>query len=182
MPFVLLGIGRWDILPSCVTGIAVGPSTLTRAKRWLEKERSGKGSDFSLVDHLLTKENIFTPHSISNPAKIGVVIRICFPVSTKLLMRSLDRYLPSHGHDLLMERIESALGRDTMLPIGEEISFYWMDNNDLCILHNGNHFDTLNMPYLNRSLLEIFVGPGPNIVSRELYRSVTERLPTIEDI
>ncbi len=80
-----------------------------------------------------------------------------------------------------IDRVEAALGRNETLLTGEEVSFYWMDNDDLYILHNGDVFDVINFPFLNRSFLEIFVGRGTNIISRELYRSVIDRLPTIED-
>lgn len=182
MPFVLLGVGKFDALPGCVAGLAVGPSTLSRAKKWIKEERSGNGSSFSFVEHLLSKENIITPHSISNPVKVGVTLRANSPFTTRQLVRVLDRFLPSHGHDVLLDRIEGALGRNATLEVGEELSFYWFDNDDLYILHNGELYDIIHMPYMSRSFLQLFVGPEENIVSRELYRSITNRLPDIDDL
>lgn len=171
-----------DAIPDCVVGLAVGPSTLERAKYWLDRETHSERYNFNLSDLLLKRENIITPHSISNPAKVGMVLRFSKPTKVGRLTRVLRRNLPQHGHDILLEKIEEAVGgKETTLPKGDEISFYWLDSDELYILHNGDVYDVIYVPHVSRSLLDLFVGSQDRILSHELFQSTCQRLPFVED-
>lgn len=178
--FTCLASGRFDYLSNIEATIAVTSNTMSRVKNWAKEEDSTKGSSFSLLDYLLAKENLIVPYSISNPAKICVILRVTSPVTTRQLIRTLDKYLPSHGHDVLLDRVECSVGKDATLSTGEEISFYWLDNDDLFIMHNGDICDVLHVPYVSRSLLQIFVNPEEKkVISRELYHSLVDKVSRI---
>jgi len=179
---VIIGVGRVEKLPGCMVAVGVGPYSLDRAREWLREEKHhAHRRYFTLVDHLLKRENIITPYSITNPVKIGVVLKFERSVPADQLLDALIQPL-AFVHDEprknFINMLRSAVGDAEYLRRGEEIAFYWFDSGNLLILHDGDLTSGINNPEINRALLEGFIDDRKTM-SRELCERIKLMLPEV---
>lgn len=179
---VIIGVGHVEKLPGSMVAVAVGPYSLDRAREWLREEKHGHRRYFTLVDHLLKRENIITPYSITNPVKIGVVLKFERTVPADQLLHALIQpleFVHDEPRKQFINMLQSAVGDAKYLRRGEEIAFYWFDNENLLILHDGDLASGINNPEINRALLEGFIDVHKTM-SRELVERIKLMIPDVD--
>lgn len=161
----------------CKVAVAMAPSSADRAKLWYLRRASTAAS---LTQYLLTRENIITPHSISNPLKVAVMMRFTTATTADYLVHLFQtafRSCPQASTSTFMKIFVNAL-RETLQP-NDELAFYFFDNADVTITKNGVVCAIINIPEINEAFLNVFLHPTESIVP-DLYEAVVENVHTIE--
>lgn len=169
------GIFKNEAEELCRIALAISPSTADRAKVWAGK----RSSNTTLTECLLTKENIITPYSISNPLKVAVIMKFVSPMRSSYLIHLLKeafRLMPAADFQYFATSVTNALGET--INKEDEVVFYFFDNGDINITCNGIVRAIFNMPAVNRPLLDAFLHPTEGIVP-ELYENVTKNIANI---
>jgi hypothetical protein len=169
-------------MQSCTAALAVGPMALERGKQWLSDEEQHRNIHrYTLGSHLIARENFITPYYISNPAKVGAILRFNAPTSAEQviwLFSEVLKSLPPEESSKFLNKLRHAVGQSS-IKTGEEISFYWFDNEDLLILHNGEIQETVHSPLVNRLLIDAFA--SAKSISRDLYLTIVEMIPFVHE-
>eukprot|EP01039_Chlorochromonas_danica_P007299 gene7298-8077_t len=186
-PLYLVGVGRINKrVPGyfkahaeefCKVAVALSPSSVDRAKLWYLRQASTAAS---LTEYLLSRENIITPHSISNPLKVAVMMKFTTATTADYLVhlfKSAFRSCPKASTSIFMKMLVNAL-RGTLEP-NDELAFYFFDNADVIVTKNGIVCAIINIPEINEAFLNVFLDPTESIVP-ELYDAVVENVHTIE--